>query len=90
MDSCYGCSECIGCGRNRREAVSCCDQCGEPASYSIDGTHYCENCIEQAILDKFDVKYDKEARDYLYNGEYYDSLQYLIEELASEYELIIL
>ena len=56
--SCYGCQECVGCGRKYEEwSYHKCDRCGstEQLYYSHDGEELCVECILED-LEKVDME----------------------------------
>lgn len=43
---CYGCPECIGCGRNRWYYYHKCDRCGSTEQlYVYEDEELCESCL---------------------------------------------
>jgi len=56
-NDCYGCPECISCGRDRDYYYHECDQCGESIEqlYEYEGEELCAKCILDS-LEKVDME----------------------------------
>ena len=65
---CVGCDlPCIGLScRYYRVAVDSCDVCGnDDAKYNVDGTDYCEECLEQMINEEWEDLDLEQKAEYL-------------------------
>lgn len=54
----------MSCPYYKTEAV-CCDRCGDPAVYNIDGMDYCESCAAEELDETFRSLSVKEMADTL-------------------------
>ena len=49
-NACYGCPECVNCGRNRDYYYHECDQCGSTEQlYEFEGEELCVECILERL-----------------------------------------
>jgi len=82
-NACYGCAECIGCGRRFRDFTNLiCDVCGSEYHeelYEIDGKELCEDCAWDYLVNNYAKEIVSEAFTYTEQkkiiGDYCDKIK---------------
>ena len=63
-NACYGCAECIGCGRKHRYYNVCyCDICGDEIPnvvFLLDNKEVCNSCAAEAIFDAYTAESERD------------------------------
>lgn len=89
-DTCNGCSDCIHCGRDKKQKFVYCDFCGdlipEYKNYFLykGEKESCASCVRETIFWEFDNDEEKIKRYFAEQGEYFEDEDISTDLLENE------